>query len=290
MAHVRIVTDSTADIPPHLVEACQIAVVPLKVHVGEQTYLDGVTLQAADFYQKLRQGSAFPTTSQPSPHELVAIFREAVQQGAKEILSIHVSSALSGTYQSAVLAKSMVEEEFADVKVTVYDSKTVTFALGMVVVLVARAAQAGKSLQELLVYAQKVRDTEMLVAVVDTLEYLQKGGRIGKASALVGSLLNIKPIISIHEEGEVYVMDKVRGKSRAFQQCFALLEQKIAPGSTVIASVLHADRSEEASEWLQQLQKRYHLQEGWITALGPVVGAHAGPGTIGCVVVPVFDK
>ncbi|MBA4494753.1 DegV family protein [Paenactinomyces guangxiensis] len=286
MANVKIFTDSTSDIPRELTEELNISVVPLKVHIDGESYLDRVTLSPSEFYQKMGVVQELPTTSQPSPLDFAEAYREAIQEGATEIFSIHLSSALSGTYQSAMLAKAMIEEENPDVKIITFDSKTVTYAAGIIVVAVARAAKEGKSLEELVSLAEKVRRTEGLAALVDTLEYLQKGGRIGKAAALVGSLLNIKPIISLNDEGEVYPIDKARGKNKAVSRVFELLQEKV-PAGPVSAAILHADRREQAEEWLERVKSIYDVKEGLIVEIGPIVGTHAGPGTIGCLVVPL---
>jgi DegV family protein with EDD domain len=287
VANVKIITDSTADIPKNLAEELGISVIPLKVHVGGESYLDGVTLSAAEFYERLRATDELPTTSQPSPLDFAEVYRGAINEGATEILSIHLSSALSGTYQSAVLAKGMIEEEHPGVTITVFDSKTATYSIGIIVVAVARAAKEGKTMEELVALAEYYRQNQALAALVDTLEYLQKGGRIGKAAALVGSLLSIKPIISINDDGEVYAIDKARGKNKAVSRVFELLQEKVPAGTTVTAAVLHADRKEQAEEWMEKLKAIYDVKEANTIEIGPVIGTHAGPGTIGCLVVPL---
>src|SRR5699024_1960943 len=169
-------------IPKDLVEELGISIVPLKVHLGNESFLDSINITPAEFYQRLQQAEEMPTTSQPSPIDFVEVYREAAKDGETDILSIHLSSSFSGTFQSALLAQSMVEDEF---KVTVIDSKTASFGIGMIVVEVARAAKEGKSLDECVAIAQRMIENHQVYFLVDTLEYLQKGGRIGQASALV---------------------------------------------------------------------------------------------------------
>ncbi|MBA4544050.1 MULTISPECIES: DegV family protein [Thermoactinomyces] len=286
MGQVKIITDSTADIPKDLAEALDISVVPIKVHLAGQSYLDGVDLFPSQFYQKMREITELPTTSQPSPLEIAEFYRKAIQSGAKQIFSLHISSKMSGTYQSCMLAKAIVQEEYPDAEIMVYDSKSVAYALGVIVVLVARAAKEGKTLDELVQLADRVREKQGLVALVDTLEYLQKGGRIGKAAALVGSLLSIKPIISISEDGEVTAIDKARGKNKAFSKVFELLQQKV-PVGPVYAAILHADQEEDAKTWLNKVKMMYDVREEIVVDIGPAVGTHAGPGTVGCLLVPL---
>lgn len=283
MGRVKVITDSTADIPAELVQELDIKVVPLKVHMGGTSYLDGVTIQPGEFYRKLSESSDLPTTSQPSPIDFVEVYREAAKEGDTDILSIHLSAALSGTYQSALLAKSMVESEF---KVTVLDSKKASYAIGMIVVAVARAAKAGKSIDECVALANRMIEQEQVLFLVDTLDYLHKGGRIGKASALVGSLLNIKPILTLNEQGEVDPIDKVRGASKAEARVFELLREKVAAGGPVTAAVVHAERREKAEEWGAKLREQYEVKELTITDVGPVIGTHTGPGTLGVILCP----
>lgn len=286
MGYVKVIVDSTADIPKGLAEELEISVIPINVQIGGESHLDGVTIQPKEFYDKMKSVPDLPTTSQPSPIDIIEVYREAINNGTKEILSMHISSKMSGTYQSALLAKSMIEEEYSDVNIVVLDSKSVTYAFGVMAVMVARAAKQGKSLQELVELAERVRQEEVLVALVDTLEYLQKGGRIGKAAALVGSLLNIKPIISISDDGEVMAIDKARGKNKAINRCFELLKEKV-PSGPVHAAILHADRLDQANQWLAKVKDTFDVKEEWIVDIGPAVGTHAGPGTIGCLLLPL---
>ncbi|MCS1351380.1 DegV family protein [Mechercharimyces sp. CAU 1602] len=275
MAQVRIVTDSTADIPAEMIEKLGIGVVPLKVHFGEETYLDGVTISPDAFYQKLMEDERLPTTSQPSPMDFVEIYRQAAAEGVTQILSIHLSSAMSGTYQSAMLAKSMVEGE---IEVEVIDSKKPSYVYGMIVIAAARAAQAGQSLAQCTQLVYRMRDHVKVYFLVDTLEYLQKNGRIAKASALVGTLLNIKPILSVNEDGEVCPVEKVRGKNRAVGRIFELLQTELT--SPIQAAVIHACDDEQANKVEGKLKEAFEVHELVRTYVGPVIGAHAGPKAI----------
>jgi DegV family protein with EDD domain len=288
MSELRIFTDSTADIPLSYRQELGIGVVPLKVHIDGNSYLDGETLLAEEFYKILPEASQLPSTSQPSPHEFCEAYREAAKNGAKQILSIHISSRMSGTVQSARLAKEMVAEEGIDV--TVLDSRTVCLPLGMIVIAAARAAKKGKSLEECVALVEKYREHQHLFFLVDTLEYLQKGGRIGKASALVGSLLNIKPVMSINPDGEVYAVEKVRGKKKAFRRIVDLMGQAVKPGSAVRLGIMHADNLEEVEKDAKHLLDMYDVKEKVLTTVGPVVGTHAGPKVLGYVIYPILDE
>lgn len=274
---VKVVTDSTADIVESVREELNIAMVPLKVHLAGETFLDGVTLQPQEFYKRLKQADELSTTSQPSPNEFVEAYRKVAGDEKHDIISIHLSAAMSGTYQSAVLAKSMLEGEL---HIEVVDGKKASYATGMIVVAVAEAAKAGKSLEECRALAERLVREMRVYFMVDTLHYLQKGGRIGKASALLGSLLNIKPILKLDEDGEVAPEEKVRGKKKALARIYSKL-QEYAGDDPVRIGLLHADAKGETVSVKQTLKERLNISRLEIAELGPVIGTHAGPGTIG---------
>lgn len=290
MARVRVFTDSTADIPKELQQELDIRVIPLKVHLADTSYLDGITLTSNEFYQRLTEEEKLPTTSQPSPLDFSEAFQKEMEEGAEGILSIHLSSALSGTYQSAVLAKGMLEEN-TNSKVLVIDSKSASYGIGVAVVAAARAAQAGKSLEECKEIAQYYIDNQKIYFLVDSLEYLKRGGRIGKAAAVVGSLLNIKPILSISKDGEIYAEEKVRGKNKAFARIVELTKENI-PAGPLSVTIIHADAEDEANRWMQVIEDlpEYQVKEKVITSIGPVVGTHVGPETVAYIFVPLKDE
>lgn len=202
---VRIVTDSTCDLPVQLVKERGVIVVPLKVRFGDFEYQDGVNIDADRFFQLLMSSQKFPTTSQPSVGEFLQVYKELTDQG-HQILSIHISAKLSGTYNSAVQAKNTLE---ARDNVEVFDSAHASLSQGLMVLEAARLAAEGQSRQDILKTLEQSRDKFHCFGVMDTLEYLQKGGRIGKAQAFLGSLLNIKPILAI-KEGVVHPVERVR--------------------------------------------------------------------------------
>lgn len=278
---VKVITDSTADIPEELRRELGIEMVPLKVHLAGETYLDGVTLTPSEFYEKLAEVDELSTTSQPTPNEFVEMYRKVTGEQKYDIISIHLSSAMSGTYQSAVLAQSMLEEEL---RIEVIDSKKASYAHGMIVVAVAEAARAGKKLEQCREIAERYIKELKVYFMVDTLKYLEKGGRIGKASALVGSLLNIKPILKLDEDGEVAADEKVRGKKRALTRIYEKLKQEAA-GEPVDIGLLHANREEEIRVIEETLREHLDIAQLRVAELGPVIGTHAGPGTIGFAII-----
>lgn len=288
MSKVRIVTDSTADIPAELREKLGIETVPLKVSFGEESFIDGVTITPEAFYQKLVESSIMPITSQPSPMEFLDMYKKLAEDDPEtEIISIHLSSVMSGTYQSAVLAKSMLEDEEGN-KATVHvvDSRSASYGIGAQVIAAAEAAAAGKSAEEILSLIEQVRRDTLIFFMVDTLEYLQKGGRIGKASALIGSLLNIKPILTIDDEGYVSSIDKVRGQKKALARIVELMNKDLANKAKIRLKLAHV-RNPEAAETLKQLiGENFEVQscDNWM--IGPVIVSHTGPGLVAIFVQP----
>lgn len=282
MATVALVTDSTADIPREARERLGIAMVPLKVNFGPDAYLDNIDLEPAAFYQKLTHSSVLPTTSQPSPADYFDIFKRLSGEG-RPVISIHLSSALSGTYQSATIAKSMLEGEG---DVTVIDSKSASYGYGMIVVKAAEMAARGEPADAILEEVRRMRKELRLYFVVDTLEYLQKGGRIGKAAAVVGSLLNIKPILTIDDDGGIHPVDKVRGQKRALSRIAELLEQDVGNRPVHLGIALTPGFDAQAKEMSELLRGRLDTASYTESEIGPVVGSHAGPGTVGVFVIP----
>lgn len=276
MAKIRIVTDSTSDIPEAVRKEYGIEMVPLKVHFGAETFYDAVTIHPDQFYDKLTSTAALPTTSQPSPADFLEVYKTLGGEPDTEIISIHLSSALSGTYQSAVLAKSILD---GNTNVSVVDSKSASYGIGLLVVEAAKAAKQGKSKDEIVAHIERLRREMRIYFLVGTLEYLQKGGRIGKASALFGSLLNIKPILTLDNDGEVSSVDKVRGSKKAMARIIELLKADYGDRELHM-TVAHAKSQEAADEFAELLRANFRISEMTFTDVGPVIGTHAGPGTV----------
>jgi DegV family protein with EDD domain len=283
MGKIRLVTDSTADIPKEVCLTLGIEVVPLKVHFGSDTYRDGVSLQAEQFYTLLAQSSTLPTTSQPSPIDFLETYKRINEESDVQIISIHISAELSGTFQSAVLAKSLFNEKM---DITTIDSRTASYALGGIVVAAAEAAKQGSSKEKILALIQKLIEQSQLYFLVDTLEYMQKGGRIGKAAALLGSLLKIKPILSV-EDGIAVSVDKVRGKKAAVNRIIELFKLKEMAGFEVKIMIAHANSLEDAENLGALMESNFQITSLSYTTLGPVIGTHVGPGTIAVFMFPV---
>ncbi|MGG4439536.1 DegV family protein [Brevibacillus fortis] len=280
---IVILTDSASDIDASVRQSLGIVAVPLKIMFGAETYVDAVTISSSEFFDKLKQSSVMPTTSQPSPLEFAEAYKAIHEKYGKDvqIIAILLSGSLSGTYQSAMIAKSMLDE---NIDITVIDSRKASFVHGMICVEAAKAAQAGQNKEQILDQIDRYLDEVQVYFIVDTLEFLQKGGRIGRASAVIGSLLNIKPILTLDAAGYVSAFDKVRGTKKALNRVFEAL-QEYAQGESVKIAVLHSSVPDQAAELLERLKQEFSITDSWLEQIGPVIGTHTGPGLLGIVMV-----
>jgi DegV family protein with EDD domain len=270
---VRIVTDSTCDLPPALVEAYGITVVPLTVFFGDEALLDSVDVDADAFYERMANSNVLPRTSQPS----VELFRRAYLEAAEngdEIVSIHLSSKLSGTLNAASVAR---EEVAPEVHVDLIDSYNVSLGLGLIVLEAARAAQDGAPLDEVVAVTRRAMDRVSVHVIVDTLEYLQKGGRIGRARSFLGSVLSIKPILRV-EDGEVAPFERVRTRGKAVERIF---EIGMASARAKEMFVACSGNDLQARELIERLRPHLPHTDLMLGHLGPVVGVYTGPGALG---------
>lgn len=270
---VRIVTDSTCDLPRAIVERLGITVVPLTVFFGEEALLDGVEIEGPAFYDRLRSAGVLPRTSQPS----VELFQQAYEKvGAdgSEIVSIHLSSKLSGTLNAASVAREVVKDH---VHVDLIDSYQVSLGLGLVVMEAATAAQAGKPLAEVVSAARRAMDRTTVHVVLDTLEYLQKGGRIGRARSFLGSILSIKPILHV-EDGEVAPFERVRTHAKAVERIFQIAVSMPRSKTLFVAFGGEAEGAEALAARLRPLMPHTGII---LACLGPTVGVYTGPGALG---------
>jgi len=278
---IAIVTDSTADIPQSLAKELGIVVVPLNVIFGERNYKDGLDITSKGFFEMLPQAIVHPRTSQPSPGEFVDVYSEVLIE-SQEIISIHISSVMSGTYQSASLAADMVGRG----RVTILDSLSTSLGLGLAVVAAARARNEGASRQDIVEQAKAICDKLTFVLSVENLVWLERNGRIGKASALLGALLNVHPILRL-KDGGIVAHTKVRGKmSKVLTSLVDSAGEFVPHGSRVRVAIMHGNCPERAAELRALVEVAYKVEETITNQIGPVVGVHVGPGAIGLVVVP----
>lgn len=276
MTRVALVTDSTCDLPPALVEARSIAVVPLTVSLDGKDYRDGVDITAAQFYSRLT-GSSSTSTSQPSP-ALFAETYERLLRNYDQVLSLHISERLSGTLASAQQAASEVGQD----RVHVMDSQVVSMALGLLCLVAAGALAEGADAAKAGAEVERVRESLRAYFTVGTLEHLRRGGRIGRASEMLGSVLQIKPVLML-SDGEVAPRERVRTRERALARVLELV-RGVDRGEGLCAIVAHAAAEETAERFARELDGVTDTL--MVQPLGPVVGAHAGPGTVGVACYP----
>jgi len=275
MKHVVVVTDSTAGLPADLAAQSGVHVIPLWVHFGEEGYRDGVDLTTEQFYPMLSKARDLPTTSQPSVGEFLEVYRSLADQ-AEAIVSIHISSELSGTMASALAAR----EIFQDVPVHVVDSRSTAMGLGLIALAAARAAAEGHTAEQVVAVAEQLVPRTNVIFVVDTLEYLHKGGRIGGASALLGSLIQIKPILHL-DKGRIEALDKVRTRLKAMDRLMEIVAEHAAGAGSLHASVVHAQAKDEAEVLRERVSGAFRCAELTVAGVSPAIGTHVGPGTVG---------
>ena len=274
-SRIAVVTDSTSDIPRHLVEELGIHVVPQILIMGDRTWLDGIDIDPPAFYELLRTSPDFPSSSQPSVVNFQEVFT-GLSQDADGIIAVLISDELSGTLNSAYMAA----ENLPDLPLEIIDTRSVSIQLGFIVLEVARAVAAGADLQTAADLARSLIGRVHVYFVVDTLEYLHRGGRIGAAARLFGTALNLKPILTI-QDGIVTPVTKVRSRRKAIETLFQVIEEQVAGADRVHMAVLHVAAPEEAASLAEKVEARFQPVEMIHAECGPVVGAHAGPGTLG---------
>ncbi len=269
---VRVVTDSTSDIPPELVAELGITVVPLQVIFGSESLRDGVDIGVDEFYGRLASSDALPTTSQPSIGDFEEVYRRLGSE-TNEIVSIHLSAKLSGTMNSALVARA----SFAQRRIEVIDSRSASLGCGIAVVKAAQAAQAGEPIERVCAVAHDAIASQRIAFTVDSLDQLRRGGRLGRGAAFLGSVLSIKPILEIRG-GEIYPAERVRTRKRALDR---LVEWAEAEGEVTDVAVVHGAAPDDAEKLRSRLAERFPKAALWTGRVGPVLGAHVGPTVIG---------
>ncbi len=277
MSKIAIVTDSTAYLPTDLVKKHNITVVPLVVIWEDKTFEDGIDIQSAEFYTRLKTAKKMPSTSQVSIGNMHAAFQNLIDQGF-DVLGIFISSKLSGTIQSATQAKEMVGA--AAERITIVDSFSTSMSMGFPVLAAARALENGASLNDCLAIVEKARENSGIFFAVDTLEFLHRGGRIGGAQRFIGSALNLKPILTL-KDGKVEGTERIRTKSKAHDRVIELVAEKVKGKTNIRLATLHANASDDAKALLERAAQRLNPVETIFTEVSPVIGTHTGPGTVG---------
>jgi len=277
MTNIAFVTDSTAYIPSELSKMYNINIVPQGLIWGSETYRDGVDIQPDEFYARLKTAKDMPTTAQVSALEMQETFQQLIDQGFN-VLGIFISSKFSGTFQAALQARGALGN--AGERVFLVDSNTTSMAMGYMVLAAARAAKQGVDITDCVALAEKAREHVGVYFVVETLEFMYRGGRIGGATRFIGSALNLKPILAL-KDGRVEPEDRVRTKSKALERVLELVHEQVMGKPNIRVATIHANAEEEAWALLERAAKELNAIESILSPVSPVVGVHAGPGTVG---------
>jgi DegV family protein with EDD domain len=279
---IKIVTDSTCDLPASMIEEHDITVVPINIQFGSKTYAEGVTIDQSTFYKMIEETGIFPTTSQPSVGEFTQVYRRLAKD-ADSILSIHVTGKLSGTCQSAEMAKREVAEE---VEVHVFDTLGGSSGMGFMCVEAARLIQAGKSVEEILSRLEVMRERINIFLTMNTLEYVRRSGRVGALKFAFGSILNMKPVVVL-EEGLLEAKENLRSRKKALARLLELTEEAVGTSKPINLAVIHAEAPEVAEEMLERAKGIFNCQETFVDDLAISLAVQFGPGTVGLVSYPV---
>ncbi|PKM49778.1 MAG: fatty acid-binding protein DegV [Firmicutes bacterium HGW-Firmicutes-7] len=276
MSKIAIVSDSTCDLPSHIIEKFDIKILPLRVIYQNREYRDRVDIQPQEVYDRLDE--EIPTTSLPEPAEIIELFDQLVEEGYTDAICISISSKLSGTYNLMRLIANDYDEQKLNIKVV--DSKTLSMILGFVVLEAAMKVKASGSVEAVLNTITTIRNKIQGCYVLKTLKFLKKGGRIGKVEGTVGELLDIKPIIGIDDEGAYYTINKARGRKKSIQKIKELIDTNFKD-KTINIAIIHGGAEEEAKSLMEHVKNLYSIKESFITQISPALGVHTGPGLIG---------
>ena len=269
---VKVVTDSCADLSESTARELGITVVPVYVRFGETVYRDGVDITQDEFYQRLQESPVHPTTSQPAPADFANVYRELSRE-ADAVVSIHVTGKLSGTCNSALQGREMVTTKCP---IEVVDSCSVSMGLGLIAIAAARVARAGESLPGVMAEARQAINHLRVLALLDTLKYLAKGGRIGKAKALLGSLLNAKPLLTMRD-GELSPVGLARTRTKGLERLFEMAKNAL---DIQELAIVHSTTPGEANSLKERIASFLDMKKIHISRLGPALGVHGGPGTL----------
>lgn len=282
MSTFKLVTDSTADLPQEYLDKYNIGCIKLTYTMEGKTYGgSGEEMDWKEFYRLMREENKLPTTSQINPEEFKVYFEEVLKE-YKDILYIAFSSGLSGTHNSALIAADMLKEEYPDCRIRVVDSLCASLGEGLFVHKAIMLKEAGKSMDEVADWLEANKLNLVHVFTVDDLHHLHRGGRVSKATAIIGTLAGIKPILHVDDEGHLIALSKVRGRKKSLHALVDLMEDKIKEyqGVNDMVMISHGDALEDAELVKAEIEKRFGIKEFLINNIGPTIGSHAGPGTI----------
>jgi DegV family protein with EDD domain len=285
MSPIAVVTDSCASIPELLLKQLHIHTVAYYIHRGQEVLRDLVTIQREEFLRWLTTATTLPTTASPGPSDYFEMYRSLAEQGSNEIVSIHMTSRGSGAYQAAMVAQSMVAEQLPGLRVEVLDTQNVSLCQGWMAIESARAALAGASLDEIIAKVRGMIPVAQMVQTADTLKYLYMGGRIGMAKRLVGTLLNIKPLIGM-KDGVIVALGQAHSRMQAYTEMVDYVAEAVGQGKTKVAYV-HAGALDEVGKLKKIVDANINVVETLIAELSPALAVHTGPGTAGLCFYPV---
>ncbi|MBI2846144.1 MAG: DegV family protein [Chloroflexi bacterium] len=275
---IRIVTDSTCDLPQDWFQTYNLHVVPINIHFGQEAYLEGQTIDPPSFYRKVAAGSEFPKTSQPSVGQFTTAYRQVAKPG-DQILSIHVTGKLSGTVRSAEMAR---EELKGEMDIQVFDSLCGSAAMGYMCVEAAQMAGEGKSMAEIIRRLEEIRSRIHIFLTVENLEYAKRSGRVGALGAALASFLNVKPIIVL-EDGVLEAKERVRTWRKAVDRMVEMMGEAVGSSAPVNLAVIHAEAHDEAQKLAEDSRKLFNAQTFFVSDLATSIAVQLGPGTVGLV-------
>lgn len=287
MSDIAIVTDSTASIPEAMLKELNIHVVAYYIHRGKEVLRDLVTIQRDEFLRWLPTATALPTTASPGPGDYLDLYHSLIARGVRSILSIHMTSKASGAYQAAMVAQSMLEEEAQQIQIEVVDTQNVSLCQGWIAIEAARGVLAGLSFDDVFASVKRMLPVTRMIQTADTLKYLYMGGRIGMAKRLMGTMLNIKPLIGM-KDGVIVALGQARSRMQAYNAMSDMVCEAIGNSRAKVAYV-HAGALEEVEKIKDLVEDKVNVVESFFAELSPALAVHTGPGTAGLCFYPVEE-
>lgn len=279
---IRIVMDTGGDLPPELIEQYGITTVPINIHFGTQVFQEGVDITASEFYRRVEEEKVMPKTAQPSPYQFMEIYRKVAKKlGGTDIISVNITSQLSGTHASSLIAAAELADE---VQVHAFDTRAGSGGQGLMALEAARLAKANMSVDKILARLKTMREQMNIVLVLDNLKFAQMSGRVSSMAATLSSVLKIKPLVDL-QDGMLEVTEKVRTKTRAMDRMVAMVKERVGERVTSFV-VVHAEAPEAAAKLAERVKREFRVKELFIESLSIGIAVHLGPGTVGLVASP----
>jgi DegV family protein with EDD domain len=286
VSKIAILTDSCASIPESMIDALQIRWVAYYIHRGSEVLRDLVTVQREEFLRWLEGAKVLPTTASPGPGDYLEQYEQLAREGVEAVVSLHMTSKGSGAYQAARVAQSMAQERLPELRIEVLDTCNVSLCQGWMVIEAARAALAGQGLEDILNLVKRMIPRVRMIQTADTLKYLYMGGRIGRAQRMVGTLLNIKPLIGM-DDGVIVALGQARSRAKAYQMMVEMVESAVGRMGKIKIAYVHAGALAEVEKLRTLVEARLECVETLVAELSPALAVHTGPGTAGLCYYPV---